>query len=93
MSSARAVAGAVWGLLVEDGSLAVGIIVALAATWLAAIALPTTVADQVGWLLLAMLVVLMLFNLRAAGQRARRNAAPRADPLGGAGESGPLGRA
>jgi len=64
---------AIWGLLVEDGSLAVGIILALAATWLAAILLPDPVVDQVGWLLLAMLVVLVIINLRAAGLRARRH--------------------
>ena len=78
MSSVRAVAGAIWGLLVEDGSLAVGIVVALATTWIASVVLPEAAADQVGWLLLAMLVVLVLFNLRAAGQNARRNAAQRA---------------
>lgn len=68
---------AVWGLLVEDGSLAVGIVVALAVTWIAAAILPEPAVDQVGWLLLAMLVVLVLFNLRATGQRARRDAASR----------------
>ena len=72
------VAEAVWGLLVEDGSLAVGIVVSLAVTWIAATILPEPAVDQVGWLLLAMLVVLVLLNLRAAGQNARRNAAPRA---------------
>jgi hypothetical protein len=77
MSNGRAVLEAMWGLLVEDGSLAVGIVVALATTWIAAAALPKTAADQVGWLLLAMLVVLVLFNLRATGQSARRKTAPR----------------
>jgi Na+/glutamate symporter len=67
---------AMWGLLVEDGSLAVGIVVALAATWIAAVALPERAVDQVGWLLLALLVALMLFNLRAAAYRALRETAP-----------------
>ena len=72
MSSLKAIAAAVWGLLVEDGSLAVGIIVALGVTWLAATALTEPALDQVGWLLLAMLVVLLIVNLRAAGRRASR---------------------
>ena len=77
MSRVGSVAEAVWGLLVEDGSLAVGIVAALAITWIAAVVLPEPTVDQVGWLLLAMLVTLVLFNLRAAGQSARRKAAPR----------------
>jgi hypothetical protein len=68
----RAVLETVWGLLVEDGSLAIGIVAALAATWLLAAVLADPQRDQVGWLLLAMLVVLVVLNLRAAGQRARR---------------------
>ena len=76
MSNGRAVIGAIWGLLVEDGSLAVGIIAALAVTWVAAAALPEAAVDQVGWLLLLMLVALVLFNLRAAAYSARRRAAP-----------------
>ena len=71
MSNVRAVAAAIWGLLVEDGSLAIGIVVALAATWIATVVLPEAAVDQAGWLLLAMLVILMLLNLRAAGRRAR----------------------
>lgn len=63
---------AVWGLLVEDGSLAVGIVAALLLSWLAATFLADQVRDLVGWLLLAMLTLLVVFNLRAAGQRARR---------------------
>ena len=78
MSSLKAIVGSLWGLLVEDGSLAVGIVVALAATWIAAAALPQTAVDQVGWLLLVMLVALVVFNLRAAGNSARRRiSAPR----------------
>jgi hypothetical protein len=62
---------ALWGLLVEDGSLAIGIVAALAVTWIAAIALADAQRDQVGWLLLAMLLVLVVLNLRSAGRRAR----------------------
>ncbi|HEY8808125.1 MAG TPA: hypothetical protein VIN70_11145 [Candidatus Limnocylindria bacterium] len=68
----KAALGTVWGLLVEDGSLAVGIVVALALTWIAATVLADPQRDQVGWLLLAMLVALVVVNLRAAGDRARR---------------------
>ena len=77
MSSLRDIWQAVWGLLVEDGSLAVGIVIALGATWLAAVVLGEPARDQVGWLLLAMLVVLVVLNLRAAGQSARRRVSPR----------------
>jgi hypothetical protein len=63
---------AVWGLLVEDGSLAIGIVVALAITWAAAGALGEGAHDVVGWLLLAMLTALILVNLQAAGRKARR---------------------
>ncbi len=72
MSSLKAIAEAVWGLLVEDGSLAVGIIVALGVTWLAAAVLPEPALDQVGWLLLALLIALLIVNLRQAGRRASR---------------------
>ena len=74
MSSAalRGIWDAVWGLLVEDGSLAVGILAALAVTWVAAALLADPQRDQVGWLLLAILVVLVALNVRAAGRSARR---------------------
>jgi hypothetical protein len=72
MSSLMGVWDAVWGLLVEDGSLAIGIVVALAITWAAAVALGEGAHDVVGWLLLAMLTALILVNLQAAGRKARR---------------------
>lgn len=68
----KGVVEAIWGLLVEDGSLAVGIVVALAVTWIAAVTLGDRGSDVVGWLLLAMLTVLVLFNLQAAGRKAKR---------------------
>lgn len=68
----KGVVEAIWGLLVEDGSLAVGIVVALAVTWIAAVTLGDRGTDVVGWLLLAMLTVLVLFNLQAAGRKAKR---------------------
>jgi hypothetical protein len=67
----------VWGLLVEDGSLAIGIVVALAGTWLISRLLADPAQDQIGWLLLAVLVVLVVFNVRAAAYRARRAVANR----------------
>jgi hypothetical protein len=72
VSSLKAVWETVWGLLVDDGSLAIGIVVALGVTWLAAIALGDAGRDQVGWLLVAMLVLLVVVNLRAAGRSVRR---------------------
>jgi len=71
MSSLMGVWDAVWGLLVEDGSLAIGIVVALAITWVAAIVLGEGAHDVVGWLLVAMLTALILVNLQAAGRKAR----------------------
>ena len=71
MSSLIGIWEALWGLLVEDGSLAIGIVAALAVTWIAAIALADAQRDQVGWLLLAMLLLLVVLNLRSAGRRAR----------------------
>ena len=62
----------VWGLLVEDGSLAIGIVAALAVTWLVSALLAEGLQDLIGWLLLAMLVVLVVLNLRGAALRARR---------------------
>jgi len=71
MSSLMGVWDAVWGLLVEDGSLAIGIVVALAITWVAAIVLGEGAHDVVGWLLVAMLTALIMVNLQAAGRKAR----------------------
>jgi len=61
---------AIWGLLVEDGSLAVGIVLALAATWLAAMTLVGLV-DQLGWFLTAMLLALIVANLYRAAHQAK----------------------
>ena len=71
----KAIVATAWGLLVEDGSLAIGIVAALAVTWIVAAVAADPQRDQVGWLLLAMLVVLVVLNLRAAGRKARRAAA------------------
>lgn len=61
-----------YGLLVDDGQLAVGAIAALAITWVVAQYAGETVRDSAGWLLLAMVVVLVIANTYRAGQNARR---------------------
>ena len=71
----RAVVEAVWGLLVEDGSLAVGIVVTLAITWATAVVVRDDWRPSVGWLLLGMITALVVVNLALAGRRGRRTAA------------------
>jgi hypothetical protein len=58
-------------LLVDDGSLAIGIVAALAIAWFAVAQL----GDVTGWLLLALLIALVLANLYAAGRKSRRHIA------------------
>ena len=60
-----------YGLLVDDGQLAIGAIVALAVTWTVA-QVSETLRESVGWLLLAMVVVLVIANTYRAGHNARR---------------------
>ena len=59
------------GLLVEDGQLAVGAILALAITWALATAGGDAAHQVVGWVLLAMVLVLVVANLYRAGLTAR----------------------
>lgn len=62
--------GSTFGLLVEDGSLAIGIVVALAiAGVIAGVAGQPEIA---GWWLLASLVVLLVANVYRAGVGAKR---------------------
>ncbi len=61
-----------YGLLVDDGQLAIGAIVALAVTWAVAQYATDTIREDAGWLLLAMVIVLVIANLYRAGQNARR---------------------
>lgn len=63
-----------YGLLVDDGQLAVGALVALAITWVAAAA-DADLRPLLGWLLLALVLALVLANLYRAGANARRKAA------------------
>jgi len=60
-----------YGLLVDDGQLAIGAIVALAITWLIAQS-SESLRDNVGWLLVAMVIALVIANTYRAGRNARR---------------------
>ncbi|MEK6224862.1 MAG: hypothetical protein AABM40_01055 [Chloroflexota bacterium] len=59
------------GLLIEDGQLAIGAILALAITWALANAGGGSAQQVVGWVLLAMVLVLVVANLYRAGVTAR----------------------
>jgi len=61
-----------YGLLVDDGQLAIGAIVSLAITWFVAQSGTDQVRENAGWLLLALVVALVLANLYRAGRNARR---------------------
>ncbi|HEX9437302.1 MAG TPA: hypothetical protein VGA16_09125 [Candidatus Limnocylindria bacterium] len=69
----RAIWDNTYGLLVDDGRLALGALGAIAVSWLIASAAPTT-QESVGWLLLGLIVALVLANVYAAGVNARRRA-------------------
>ena len=75
----RGLGQSVYGLLVDDGQLAIGAIVALAITWLIAAA-GERLRAEAGWVLLALAVAVVVANVYVAGLRARRRsaAAPRA---------------
>lgn len=59
------------GLLIEDGQLAIGALFALAVTWAIAFSGGDQGRDVSGWVLLAMVLVLVVANLYRAGVRAR----------------------
>jgi hypothetical protein len=58
-----------YGLLVDDGQLAVGAIAALVVTWLAAQS--AALQENAGWLLLVLVLTLVIANLYRAGRNAR----------------------
>ncbi len=61
----------VWGLLVDDGQLAIGIVASLAIVWAVATYSAEPARDASGWLLLGLLVALTMGNLYRAGRRAQ----------------------
>jgi phosphate/sulfate permease len=69
----RAIWNNTYGLLVDDGQLAVGAIAALVVTWLAAQS--SALQENAGWLLLALVLALVIANLYRAGRNARRHIA------------------
>ncbi len=62
------------GLVIEDSQLALGIVVALVVT-AAASAFGSSVHPLLGWLLLALLVIVLLANLILTARRAKRRIA------------------
>ena len=60
-----------YGLLVDDGQLAVSAIAALVVTWLAAQS--AALQENAGWLLLVLVLALVIANLYRAGRNARRH--------------------
>lgn len=73
MSSAlRAVWENTYGLLVDDGQLALGAVVALAVTWAVAEYGGETLREASGWILLALVALLILANTYRAAHNARR---------------------
>ena len=62
-----------YGLLVDDGQLAVGAIAALVVTWL--VAQSGAFQENAGWLLLVLILALVVANLYRAGRNARRQVA------------------
>jgi hypothetical protein len=66
----RSVWSTVIGLLVDDGSLALAAIGALAVAWIASGAL----GDATGWLLTALVLVILVANVLSVGLRLRRRA-------------------
>jgi hypothetical protein len=75
----RSIWSSLYGLLVDDGQLAIGALLALAITWALARAGGDATQDVVGWVLLAMVLVLVVVNLYRAGvvARARMSSARR----------------
>jgi len=68
----RAVWDNTYGLLVDDGQLAIGAIAALAITWLIAASSSEALRGNAGWVLLVLVLALVVANLYRAGHSARR---------------------
>jgi hypothetical protein len=67
----RSIWSTLLGLLIEDGQLAVGALMALAITWVLATAGGDAAQQIVGWVLLGMVLALVVANLYRAGVTAR----------------------
>jgi hypothetical protein len=68
----RTIWSTLYGLLVDDGQLAIGALLALAITWALAYAGGEMAQELVGWVLLVIVLVLVVANLYRAGLNARR---------------------
>lgn len=67
----RTIWSTLYGLLVDDGQLAIGAILALAITWALAYVGGETAHEIVGWVLLLTVLVLVVANLYRAGLSVR----------------------
>jgi hypothetical protein len=61
-----------YGLLVDDGQLALGAVLALVITWVVAQTSGDALRENAGWLLYAMALALTIANIYRAGRRARQ---------------------
>lgn len=68
----RAVWDNTYGLLVDDGQLALGAVVALGLTWAVAEYGGETLRDMSGWILVALVSILCVANTYRAAHNARR---------------------
>jgi hypothetical protein len=75
----RTIWSTLYGLVVDDGQLAIGALGALVVTWALATAGGNAAQQVVGWVLLVMVLVLVVANLYRAGVvvRARVSSARR----------------